>query len=135
MMRSALPLPDFTNLNHIPDWFMGWLFGKGLDYIHRNYKNILKSNNYRKQFGWLQIITLGVLTITFMVLSVRFRKIHAKPVCYLLNIAVLSFIQTGFNIFKKIEPEKALVLTKKFNDELIKQNLDKKTLIDSFKKM
>lgn len=135
MMRSTFPLPDFTNLNHMPDWLMGWLFGKGLDYIHKNYKNILKPNNFRRNFAWLQIISLVVLTILFMVLSVRFSKIHAKPICYLLNIGVLSFVQTGFNIFKKIEPEGALALTKKFNDELIKHGLDKKTLIDSFKKM
>jgi hypothetical protein len=135
MMRLTSPLPDFTNLNHLPDWFMGWLFGKGMDFLRKNYKIILKPKNFRKKLGWFQIICLGLLGLSMAVLCRMFTKIHLKFIGRLLFRGIIDIVIVGFGIFKKIEPEKALELTKKLDDELIKDKMDKKTLIDALKKI
>lgn len=131
-MRLTSPLPDFTNLNHIPDWIMGWIFSKGMDYIQKHYKSIFKPKDFRKKFGWFQIICLGLLAFPIAILSV---KIPVKSISRLLFRTVLGIFVIGYGVFKKIEPEKTEILTKKFNELLIQNNVDKKTFIDGLKKI
>lgn len=135
MMRLTSPLPDFANLNHLPDWLMGWLFSKGMDYIQKNYKIILKPKNFRKKFGWFQIISLGVLAVLMVILSNIFGKIHAKPIANLLDKGIFGIFKIGLGIFKRIEPEMAVQIAKKINEFVIQYKVDKITGINSLEKL
>ncbi len=135
-MRLTLPLPDFNNIfNNAPEGLFWFLFGKGIDYLLKNRKTVFRPKNFRKKIGWFQIISLGLLAFSMMLLSSAFHKIHVKPISSLLFRGVIGIIMIGFRIFKKIEPQIASELTKKLRDILIEHKMDEATFRDRLKRI
>jgi len=111
-MRLTLPFPDF-NLSNLPDWAMGYLFSKGMDYLLKNRKKILRPKNLGKNFGWFQIFTLAICFIASYKIQKIFEKIHAKPLVTFMHNNEMQILKLGFRVLKRIEPDLALYIYKK----------------------
>ncbi len=106
-MRLTFTFPDFTNPNHIPDWLMGWLVSKGMDYMFKNRKTIFRPRNFRKNYGWFKIVCHIISFIITATFDNMFTKLHLKPLEKVCERIIMYDFKAGLAIFHKIEPELA----------------------------
>ncbi len=114
MMRLTTPFPNFNNImgGDIPHDITWLLIGQGFDYLRRHRKTLFNPKNIRKNFGWFEILCLGLCFVPLAWLSILFAKNRLKPIGKIIDNELFRIIGVGFKIFIKIEPQLALEIAR-----------------------
>ena len=96
---------DFTNIR-IEDFFMGYLFAKGLDFVIKKFRLSLKRGDIKNNWNWTRIIFFhGLVFVVLCTIEQFFEKVKLKPVAKLFSDLNRKNFKSGFKFLAKEYPD------------------------------
>ena len=117
---------DFTNIR-IEHLFMGYLVGKGLDYLFKRFKISIKKTDIQNNWTLIRLFIHGLSFIALASISSFFRYVKLEPISKLVwKLNSRNFI-SGVMFFGKKYPEVLFAIDKKLQKYDLSLKLEKIT--------